>query len=250
MKVIACLRSFIAYILVGLYFSVWSLVTLPLLWIVGLFSKKARDRAVRAIAMTALRIITAVLGVKARVIGFENIPAGTAAFISNHKSFFDMICVYPIMKRPLGFVAKKEFASILPFRIWLLWLGCIFVDRKNPREGMKSINAAAEKIKNGTSMWICPEGTRVRHEGLGDFHEGSFKIADKAGCKVVPVTFIHMEECYEKQSPLILPTKPIIVFGKPVDTAGLDREGLRAVHQQVEDEIKHTYEQYVTEPFR
>lgn len=250
MKAFAWIRTVFTLIVVVLYFTVYTLVTLPIFWIIGLFSKKARERAMRASANTGLRLVLFLFGVHAQVIGFENIPKEPVAFISNHKSFFDMMCSYPLMHFSMGYVSKKEFAKILPFRIWLEWCGSIFVDRDNPREAMKTINLAAEKIKNGTSMWICPEGTRIRQEGLGEFHEGSFKIADKAGCKIVPVTMVHMEQCYEAHSPLVLPTKPYMIFGKPVDTAGLSREELKEAHAKVIEEIRKTYDEYIVKPYR
>ena len=52
---------------------------------------------------------------------------------------------------------------------------------KNIKEGMKTILAAIEKAKNGISICIFPEGTRNKTaDTFLPFHEGSFKIAEKA----------------------------------------------------------------------
>ena len=64
--------------------------------------------------------------------------------------------------------------------------GFIPIDRSNPREGVKAINKACERITSGNaSVLICPEGTRSGGYEMGEFHNGSFKIALKAKCPIV-----------------------------------------------------------------
>ena len=64
--------------------------------------------------------------------------------------------------------------------------GFIPIDRSNPREGVKAINRAVEKITSGNaSVLVCPEGTRSGSYEMGEFHSGSFKIALKAKCPIV-----------------------------------------------------------------
>ncbi len=41
-------------------------------------------------------------------------------------------------------------------------VNCLFLDRKNIKEGLKMILQGIEKVKNGVSIWIFPEGTRNR----------------------------------------------------------------------------------------
>ena len=59
--------------------------------------------------------------------------------------------------------------------------------RKDPRAGLKSVLNAADMIRNGISIFLFPEGTRSKDCKLGEFKEGSFKIATKAKCPVIPV---------------------------------------------------------------
>ena len=62
------------------------------------------------------------------------------------------------------------------------------IDRENPREAMKTINAAAELLKNDVvSVGVYPEGTRGRDADMLPFHNGVFKIAQKAK---VPIAVI------------------------------------------------------------
>lgn len=53
------------------------------------------------------------------------------------------------------------------------------LNRDNIKEGMKTILKGIELIKNGSSVFIFPEGTRSKDEELLPFKEGSLKIAEK-----------------------------------------------------------------------
>ena len=63
---------------------------------------------------------------------------------------------------------------------------CQLINRENDREALKTINHAAEFIKNGTcSIGIYPEGWVSKSGELMEFRHGSFRIAKKAECPVV-----------------------------------------------------------------
>ena len=73
-------------------------------------------------------------------------------------------------------------------RTWMANVNCLFLDRKNIKEGLKTILQGIEKVKNGISIWIFPEGTRNTNEDITEllpFKEGSLKIAEKSGCPVI-----------------------------------------------------------------
>ena len=65
-------------------------------------------------------------------------------------------------------------------RTWMRRLHCLFIDRENVKEALKTILAGIDNVKNGISMCIFPEGTRNKTDDLMlPFKEGSFKIAEK-----------------------------------------------------------------------
>lgn len=83
-------------------------------------------------------------------------------------------------------------------------LHCLFLDRDNIKEGMKTILTAIEKAKNGISICIFPEGTRNKtSDTFLPFHEGSFKIAEKAGVPIIPMTIVNSAAVFEDQFPKI-----------------------------------------------
>ena len=165
------------------------------------------------------RRILKMAGVTVTVKGMENLPTGQPVlYVGNHRSYFDILVGYTTVPEKLGFVAKKEMRSYPFLSDWMTNVNCLFLDRKNLKEGLKAILEGIEKIKRGVSIWIFPEGTRNRNEDILEllpFKEGSLKIAEKSGCPVVPVAITGTAEVFEKHFPKIKPSKVTIEFGEP-----------------------------------
>ena len=172
------------------------------------------------IVRRAFSVILKVAGVKVTVKGAEHIPADTPAlYVGNHRSYFDIVMGYMTVPGLTGFIAKKEMIKIPLLNRWMDRMNCLFLDRSNIKEGLKTILAGIEKIKGGISMWIFPEGTRnpgENPEKLMEFHEGSLKIAEKSGCPVIPVAMVGTAEVFERHFPWIRPSHVIIEYGKPI----------------------------------
>jgi len=167
------------------------------------------------------RLLIKIIGCEVAVKGRENIPRRDGfCFVSNHGSVFDIVLLLAYAGRPFGFVAKKELLFIPFLNIWIYMLGGLFIDRKNPRKALKTINTGIEKIKKGGAMIIFPEGHRSRGQGLLPFHPGSLKLATQSGAVIVPVAIKGTWEIFEKNYRLnIVPVA--ITFCKPIPTAGL-----------------------------
>ena len=130
--------------------------------------------------------------------------------------------------------------SIPLLSIWMRYLHCLFLDRKNIKEGMKTILLAIEEMKNGISICIFPEGTRNRNESELDllpFHEGSFKIATKAGCPIVPIAIHNSAGIFEAQFPKMRPAKVIVEYGEPIYPDKLDKEEKKHIGAYTQNRI-------------
>ena len=165
--------------------------------------------------------MVAVLGCRMTIAGRENIPRkGGICFVSNHVGFIDILVILAYTNRPFGFVAKKElmFAPIL--NIWIPMLGGQFIDRKNPRKALKTINLGINRIKSGGAMLIFPEGHRSRGRGLLPFHPGSFKLATQSEAVIVPIAITGTYDIFEKD--YRVHSGPVnITFCKTVNTADI-----------------------------
>ena len=149
-----------------------------------------------------LKIALSACNVKVRVEGEEKIPKERFLLVQNHKAMFDPIVSLAFLgKHEIGFITKPENFKIPVINKFMHKICCIAIDRENPRNAVKSINAAAENIKNNLcSMAIYPEGTRARDKEMLPFHSGSFKIATKSGAPIV-VTTVDNTNLVHKNAP-------------------------------------------------
>ncbi|MBP3927049.1 MAG: 1-acyl-sn-glycerol-3-phosphate acyltransferase [Clostridium sp.] len=180
---------------------------------------KMEEESLRIVRKMFVKILK-MAGVEVTVKGYEKIPKDRPVlYVGNHRSYFDILVGYTTVPGRVGFIAKKEMEKIPLLSGWMINVNCLFLDRKNIKEGLKTILAGVEKIKRGVSVWIFPEGTRNRNSDpkeLLPFKEGSLKIAEKSGCPVVPVAITGTADIFEKHIPYIIPGKVTIEFGDPI----------------------------------
>lgn len=219
----------IRFILVVITVVSFLILFIPVLiaeWIIGKFNREKKDYSSLRIVQGAFKLILKITGVKVTVIGEENVPDEAVLFIGNHRSFFDILLTYSRCRRLTGYVAKKEMDQFPLLNNWMRNLYCLFLDRENPKEGLKTILTAIDYVKKGISICIFPEGTRNKGEELSmlPFRDGSFKIATKTGCAVVPISMNNTAEIFENHFPKIKKTHVIIEYGSPVYYNELDKE--------------------------
>jgi 1-acyl-sn-glycerol-3-phosphate acyltransferase len=131
--------------------------------------------------------------------GQEHIPkTGGLCIVSNHGSVFDIVLLLALIKRRVSFIAKKELALIPVLNIWIFLIGGLFIDRKNVRKSLRTINDGVEQIRHGNAMLIFPEGTRSQGRGLLPFKSGSFKLASQSEAPIVPVAITGSYDVVEK----------------------------------------------------
>lgn len=236
----------IRLILVAGFVILFLILSMPIMlveWIIGKYNPDVKSRSSLAIVNWAFRCVRFLAGTRVDYLGEENIPTDTPVlYIGNHRSFFDIVLTYVRVPRPTGYIAKKSMEKVPLLSIWMRNLHCLFLDRENIKAGMQTILTAIDLMKNGKSICIFPEGTRNREEGtLLPFHEGSFKIAAKAGCPIVPMTINNSAAVVENQFPRIKKTHVIIEYGKPIYIKELPKEQQKKLAPYVQEIIMETY---------
>ena len=157
------------------------------------------DKFYNAVVSFTLRIALSACNVKVIIEGEEKIPDGRFVLVQNHKAMFDPIVTLAYLgKYEIGFITKPENFKIPVINKFMHRICCIAIDRENARNAVKSINSAAENVKNETcSMAIYPEGTRARNGKMLPLHAGSFKIATKSGAPLVITTVDNTDEVHK-----------------------------------------------------
>ena len=148
------------------------------------------------------------VNINVKVTGMERVPNGKALFVLNHSSMLDSYILISSAVEPMGVIIADEpvWHSIPIVSKWMKLIKCVFINRANNREGIKSINQAANNILEGQSMAVFPEGdlTWVNDENalISEFKPGAFKIAYKAKCPIIPMVIKNSKGTYEGYQPV------------------------------------------------
>ncbi len=232
------MRLFIAL----LFLLVFFIISIPLFlieYIIGRFNHRAMVASSQWIVVRAFHVILFISGVKRTVLGLENIPKNEPVlYIANHRSYFDVPIAYVSLPTLTGFMAKKEIAKIPFLRTWMRLLQCLFLDREDIKQGLKTVLKGIEQIKSGYSVFISPEGTRNHGTEMLPFKEGSFKIAEKTGCAIIPVALSNTDDIFENHFPKIKPTHIVMEFGKPIYPDSLEKEQRKFLGSYVQEIIR------------
>ncbi len=229
-----------------LFLLTFFIISIPLFlieYIIGRFNHRAMVASSQKIVVAAFHVILWISGVKRTVIGVENVPKDEAVlYISNHRSYFDIPVAYVSLPTLTGFMAKKEIAKIPFLRTWMRFIQCLFLDREDIKQGLKTILKGIEQIKNGYSVFISPEGTRNQGKEMLPFKEGSFKMAEKTGCAIIPVAISNTDDVFENHFPVIKSTHVVIEFGKPIYPDQLEKEQRKFLGSYVQNILRETLE--------
>ena len=249
-RICACrMESFmIRFIITALFVILFLILSIPLLiaeWIIGKFNPMAKEISSLRIVQAVFRFILWISGVKLTVIGEENVPTDVPVlYIGNHRSYFDIVTGYIVVPGQTGFIAKKEMEKIPLLSTWMKRLHCLFLDRNDLKQGLKTILTAIEKVKSGISICIFPEGTRNNGEELSmlPFRDGALKIAEKTGCAIIPISMNNTADIFEAHFPRVKKVHVVIEYGRPIYPKELDKETRKHLgiycHDLIQDTIK------------
>lgn len=236
----------IRLILVLIFVILFLIISLPIQLaehLIGKVNPSLKDRSSLAIVKWAFRVVLFLSGTSVTVIGEENVPRDEPVlYIGNHRSYFDILITYIRVPRLTGYMSKIEILRIPSLNTWMKYLHCVFLDRSDIKAGMQSILTAIEKIRAGISICIFPEGTRNRsNDTFLEFHNGSFKVAEKTGCAIVPMSINNAGQIFEDHVPFIRKTHVVLEYCKPIYMSELDKADRRRIGALVQDVIKEAY---------
>lgn len=219
------------FFLIMLFIILFVIITLPVLPILLLMRKKDVKRAERGAHFWMswlMRVVACLASVRLTVRGLENVPTDEPVlYISNHRSFFDIILTYPRCFLPTSYVAKADLKSIPLFGAWGRLMRCLFFDRDDARASVRMIQEGVAYLKEDTSVFIFPEGTRNKNAEqlpLLPFHDGSFKLAIRSNRPVIPIAISGTMEIWEAHMPWVRKTAVTLTYGKPVRIGDLPAE--------------------------
>jgi 1-acyl-sn-glycerol-3-phosphate acyltransferase len=150
--------------------------------------------------------------------GTEHIKPGQSyVFVANHQSMFDVWLVYGWLPVIFKWHMKAELRKV-PF----VGTGCkaaghIFIDRRNAKAAMESLQEVEKQLVNGVCTVIFPEGTRSLNGEVGRFKRGAFQIALDLGLPVIPLSLTGCFEVLPKGKPFVNRHPVHMHIGEPID---------------------------------
>lgn len=236
----------IRFLLIVFFIILFLVVTLPLDLVLYFISRKNPDKQIaicRKIIHWTFVFILKIAGADITVDGQENIPEGAVLYVGNHRSLLDILTTYIQIPGGVGYVAKIELNKFPVFNQWMRGINCLFLDRDNIREGLKTILKGVEELKKGYSMFIFPEGTRSHTDEMLPFKEGSTKMAEKAKVPIIPVAITGTADLFENNNGLcVKPARVHISFGEPIIISDLSKEDKKFLGAYTQGIIKEMLE--------
>jgi 1-acyl-sn-glycerol-3-phosphate acyltransferase len=191
------------------------------------------------IARLWARFILIGMGFRFEIKGTENFEVGKSyMLLANHTSMTDiMLMLLAVKNHPFVFVGKKELVKI-PIFGFIYKRVCILVDRENSKSRFAVFEQAQNRIQQGLSICIFPEGG-VPDESvlLDEFKDGAFRIAIEHQLTIIPITFYDNKKRFSYTFFSGSPGKMRAKIHPPIETIGKTMDDKLHLKQQVRDII-------------
>lgn len=196
------------------------------------------------------KILTTLMGLRISVHGTENIEPETSYIVTpNHQGVADIHAMASSLPVLFRWVLKKELLRI-PIFGWAVWCtGPIAIDRSNSAVSIETLNKEKdEKLKDGWSVLIYPEGTRTPDGNLLDFKKGAFMMAIKSGIPILPVVCNGAFQIMPKKSIGFRPGHITLTICPPIPTKGLSLDDVSQLmaktRQAIMTELRTDYDPF------
>lgn len=239
-------------------FGVYALLIFPVTMIIMtllyaliflIFSDKRAPHVAHRLSQIWARLLMILFFFPTRIRNRDYIdPKKTYVFIANHQSQLDIPLYALACKNTFRFLAKAELTKIplMGFIIRKLYLS---VNRADRADRNRSIEIMRKSLEEGISVFLCPEGTRNKHEEppLLDFRDGAFRLAIATQTPIAAFVVLNTGRKLSPLHPIALAPGTLHgVWLKPIETKGMTMEDVPALKTRVmEDMIRElrTYRQ-------
>lgn len=187
-----------------------------------------------------LWLLKRLCGLDYRIKGAENIPNEPCIFLVKHQSTWETIALFTFIPHRIVWVLKRELMW-LPVFGWALALNQpIAINRSAGKIAVKQlIEKGKDRLANGNSIIIFPEGTRVAPGTRKRYGIGGALLALESQHPVVPICH-NAGVFWRRRDIRKYPGTIDVVIGKPYRVDGVSAQ---EVSSQIEEWIETTLEQ-------
>jgi 1-acyl-sn-glycerol-3-phosphate acyltransferase len=200
------------------YFIGWSIAFTHIAWIFSLFNIKEKGKLIyhTIISKVCHRLVYVMINVKKKIINPQEEKFATpAVIIANHQSSLDILPLIMLHPKLIMFTNNRIWNSPLFGKVIRL------ADYFPAEQVETNIDRVADRIKNGYSVIVFPEGTRSEDGTIKRFHKGAFYLAEKLNIDILPIMIHGTDYTLTKQDKLLKDgqlTVKILPRIKPGDT--------------------------------
>lgn len=192
----------------------------------------------RALSWVALKI----LGIRVEVEGREHLRTRPAIYMGNHQSNFDVIFHGVVFPRHTVVIGKRELKRVPFFGLFFAATGNIMIDRRDRSQAVAGLSDAVSTLQQrNANIWVFPEGTRSKGQGLGELKKGGFHMAAAARAPIVPVILAPLEDVLDVGNRVIYGGTIKIRVLEPVSTKGVTDNDLEPLRSGVERLFRNTF---------
>ena len=182
------------------YFIGWSVTFTIIAWIFALFNIKERGKLIyhTIISRVCRRLVYIMINVKKKIINPQQEKFKTPAIIiANHQSSLDILPLVMLHPKLLMLTNNRIWNSPLFGKV-------IRMADYFPAEQIETdLTQVEDRIKNGYSVIIFPEGTRAEDGVIKRFHKGAFYLAEKLHVDILPIIIHGTDYTLTKQDQLL-----------------------------------------------
>ncbi|MFO1113347.1 MAG: lysophospholipid acyltransferase family protein [Rhodospirillales bacterium] len=177
------IRSAAFAVLALLFTAVMSILLLP-----GLALPRKRFQRLAAFwCRGLLALLRWCCGLRWRLVGAGNLPAGPAIIAAKHQSAWDTLIFHVVLDDPV-YVLKRELIRVPLFGWYLRKAGNIAIDRSAGLRAIRTMLPAVDRaLAEGSQVIVFPEGTRTAPGERAAYQPGIAALYGRAKASVVPV---------------------------------------------------------------
>jgi 1-acyl-sn-glycerol-3-phosphate acyltransferase len=231
-KTLLTLRSLMLWAVSGVHFAI---VCTFLVLLGSVVDPRKNDWPQRVFFRNILRLAGVRFEVR-RASGFD--PRRTSIFICNHVNIFDPFVIYSAIPQFVrGFELESHFK--IPVYGWMMGrFGNVPVPNGRSRDGLETMSRKAKQaLDSGVSLIAFAEGSRTRDGHVKRFHRGVFKLAQKFGTPIVPISIVGSYQFFQTGNWMLYPGKITVYLHDTIETTQVERTSVDALAERVHEAV-------------
>lgn len=167
------------------------------------------------------------------------LPGRPVIIVANHPTTIDVVAVLSVYRDAVVVIKDKIWNDPL-LRFLFRWLGHVHGGDGTLESNLRVVSSVEERLAQGFTVVIFPEGTRSPVGGLAPMAKGAFAIAIRTNTDVVPVLITSDPPVLHREAPWYeLPDRPVDYRVRALPLVATRGLGTRKLQHAIEALYRH-----------